>query len=131
MSPERRKKPMEQIIREDGRYPLQAFNFLHQGMARAVKDVHGETPEHGRRHVSGQEICCALRDLAIERWGMLARTVLSKWSIHSTMDFGNMVYLLIEHGHYRKDDHDSIEDFRDVYDFDRAFDVRERFEVRE
>ena len=117
---------MEEVIIADGRYPPEAYAFLHEGLAKAVKDTYG--PESGRdatRHVTGQQLCCALHDLAIERWGMLARTVLAKWTIRETLDFGNMVYLLIRHGFMKKTEADSIEDFRDVFDFADAFSSRD------
>ena len=123
---------MEEVIRADGRYPLEAYAFLHDGLGRAVKETHGPEPGEGeQRHVSGQDLCAALRDLAIERWGMLARTVLRKWKINETIDFGNMVYLLIEHGLMRKTEEDSIEDFRDVFDFEEAFAAGGEFELKE
>ncbi|HAU38578.1 MAG TPA: hypothetical protein DCX07_12785 [Phycisphaerales bacterium] len=126
------RKNIEQIIREDGRYPPEAYAFLNEGLARAVKEVHGESSAPpGQRHVTGQQICKALRELAVERWGMLARTVLAKWNIRETIDFGSMVYLLIEHGPMRKTDQDSIEDFRNVYTFDEAFKAPDKFELKE
>jgi len=129
--PDKPAKSMDQVIREDGRYPPDAFGFLHEGLARAVSQVYGEQAVTAQRHVSGAQLCHALRDLAIERWGMLARTVLAKWNIHATIDFGNMVYLLVESGLMRKTDEDSLEDFRDVFDFEKAFDVAEEFELKE
>jgi len=120
---------MEEVIAEDGRYPPEAYAFLHDGLAKAVKAVHGR---HGTpRHVTGQELCHALRDLAIERWGHLAQTVLAKWNIHQTMDFGNMVYLLIDAGFMKKTEQDSMEDFRDVYAFEDAFADEGDFELKE
>jgi len=71
--------------------------------------------------VTGQQLCLALRDLAKERWGLLAQTVLARWNIHSTLDFGNMVFLQIQSGHMGSTPEDSLEDFRDVYDFSEAF----------
>jgi len=125
------RKSMEEVIRTDGRYPPEAYAFLHEGLRRAVREVYGEKTAIGQKHVSGQQICRAMRDLAIELWGMLARTVLAKWNVNATIDFGNMVYLLIEHDYFRKDEADSIEDFRDVYDFVEAFSVVEEFEIKE
>ena len=52
---------------------------------------------------------------------MLAGAVLRKWNVRSTLDFGNMVYLLVENGLMHKTAEDSLEDFRDVFDFDEAF----------
>ena len=120
-----------EVVLQDGRYPLEAYAFLHEGLKLAGKNAHGEQSSSGNRHVTGAQICQACLELALERWGMLARTVLSQWNIQGTMDFGNMVYLLIEHGFFRKDEKDSLEDFYNVFDFDQALQVREHFEVVE
>ncbi len=119
---------MEQVIRDDGRYPVEAYMFLHEGLNRAVKDI---VDEGARKHVTGQQLCHALRDEAVDRWGMLATTVLKKWNIIATIDFGNMVYLLIENDYMHKTETDSIEDFRDVYAFDKAFEISSEFDLKE
>ena len=138
------KKPeqsMEAAIYADGRYPQEAFAFLHDGLGHAVEFVHGAEalreaaakgdPDPQQLHVTGQQLCHGLRDLAIDRWGPLARTVLSQWNIRGTIDFGNMVYLLIDNEFMRKTDEDSVEDFRDVYDFETAFATDDNFELTE
>ncbi|GAG11390.1 unnamed protein product, partial [marine sediment metagenome] len=112
-------KSMQQVILEDGRYPPGAYGFLHEGLMKAVEEVHGTEGTLGaHKHVSGQELCRSLRDLATERWGQLARTVLAKWNIHATIDFGNMVFVLVNANFMWATEADSVEDFRDVYDFD-------------
>ncbi len=119
---DRPEKKFEEVIHRDGRYPREAFAFLHDGLARAVKDVYSdEAKAEGPHHVTGRQLCRALRDEALERWGLMAPTVLGRWGIRKTIDFGNMVYLLTDHGLMAKSDADSIDDFRDVYDFTRAF----------
>jgi len=147
------KKSIEDIIRADGRYPPEAFEFLlKESLSRAVREVYGSPAQQGTegshgagtgqtqrsarpdgpaRHVTGRQLCLALRDEAIEKWGMLAAVVLAKWNIHSTLDFGNMIYLLIEHGMMQKTPEDSIEDFRDVFDFAEAFGVAPEFRFKE
>ena len=124
-------KSMEDLIRQDGRYPPEAYAFLHDGLSHAAQTVHSEASPEGPRHVTGQQLCQALRDLAVQRYGLLARTVLSRWKIHGTIDFGNMVYLLIEGGFMKKTDEDSLEDFREVYDFSEAFRPADEFELKE
>jgi uncharacterized repeat protein (TIGR04138 family) len=114
----------ERRVRADGRYPPEAFEFLHRGLAAAARHKYG-TPEEqaaaGARHVSGQELCLSLRALALEQWGPLAPAVLRSWNIHRTRDFGELVYLMINWGLMGKQDSDRIEDFDDVYDFRTAF----------
>jgi len=123
-------KKLHEVIRKDGRYPFEAFAFLQEGLTRAVQTAHGnEAIGDPKRphHVSGQQLCCALRDEAVERWGLLAGTVLKRWNIHATIDFGNMVYLLVNNDLMHKTDEDSLEDFRDVYDFAKAFGSEQAF----
>jgi len=123
---------MARTIVADGRYPLDAFEFLHEGLALAARARYGEEAgEPGQRHVSGAQLCESLREHAIQRWGPLARTVLDHWHIRSTLDFGRMVYLLVNNGFMQKTDEDSVEDFRDVFDFDQAFRVRVSYDLKE
>jgi uncharacterized repeat protein (TIGR04138 family) len=75
------------------------------------------------RHVSGQQLCLGLRDLAIERYGLLAHTVLARWGIRKTDDFGALVYAMIERGELRGGSADRPEDFVGVYDFREAFEA--------
>lgn len=125
-------KTMQDVILDDGRYPLEAFGFLHEGLSQAVKFVHGEeAPPTGQRHVTGQQLCESLLSLALDKWGMLAPVVLDRWNIHETIDFGNMVYLLVENDFMKKTEEDSIEDFRDVLDFDEFFQREWEFELQE
>lgn len=120
----------EDVIRKDGRYPREAFAFMQEGLNRAVKKVHGEAElAPGKRHVTGRQLCLAMRELAVENWGLLARLVLQRWNIRATIDFGNMVYLLIDHDLMAKTEEDSIEDFRDVFDFAEAFELNEDFQL--
>ena len=124
-------KSLAEVVRQDGRYPLPAFVFLNECLVRAAKDVHGEQSDPPRpMHVTGQQLCRGIRDEAVDRWGMLAGTVLAKWNIHSTIDFGNMVYLLIDNDLMHRAEQDSLEDFRDVFDFGEAFGPGEIFGAR-
>lgn len=74
------------------------------------------------RNVSGESLCWALREVALRRWGGLARLVLRSWNITRTDDFGNMVFTLVEHDLMQKDSRDSMDHFKAVYDFEEAFD---------
>lgn len=118
-----------------GSFPPEAFEFVRQGLAHTIDRVHGHhTLEVGSglaadlapadeelRHVSGQQLCMGLREFALQQYGLLARTVLEKWNVRRTDDFGKIVFAMIGAGLLRKTDRDSIEDFRSVYEFDEAF----------
>ncbi len=115
-----RQRPLQQVV-DDGPYPVEAYDFIQQGLSFSVKKVHGANPDpEASRHVSGQQLCYGLREYAQAQWGMLARIVLRKWNITSTLDFGRIVFTLIEAGHMQKTDDDTLEDFRSVFDFRSA-----------
>ncbi|MEW6252336.1 MAG: Minf_1886 family protein [Planctomycetota bacterium] len=111
---------LERAARADGRYPPDAYLFLCRGLELAARKRFGNRRKPGR-HVTGQELAEALRILAIQQWGPLAREVLRRWNIHRTRDFGEMVYVLIEEEMFGKQASDDISDFDDVYEFQTAF----------
>jgi uncharacterized repeat protein (TIGR04138 family) len=115
----------EEVVVSAG-IPIEAYYFLQAGLQRAATKVHGELvggvdrPDQ-TRHISGQQLCEGLREIAIERWGLMAPAVLGAWGIHRTRDFGDIVFALIEAQRFQKQPHDRVEDFENVYDFRRAF----------
>jgi uncharacterized repeat protein (TIGR04138 family) len=52
-----------------------------------------------------------------------AHTVLARWGIRKTDDFGALVYAMIERGELRGGSADRPEDFVGVYDFREAFEA--------
>jgi uncharacterized repeat protein (TIGR04138 family) len=72
------------------------------------------------RHLTGQELCEAMRVFALDQFGMMAKCVLNSWGIKSTSDIGELVYNLIRIGEMRKTPSDRREDFDDVFDFDQG-----------
>ena len=129
--PEENKKTIEQVIVEDGRYHMEAFRFLHEGLSRAVSTVYDDPQAPTGHHVTGRQLCESIRDLALDRYGLMAPSVLRRWGVRGSIDFGNMVYLLIKHGLMRKTEEDSIEDFRDVFDIESGFDKSDDIRLNE
>lgn len=97
---------------EDGQLPDEA--------AQVIEKLGG--PQYMNRHVTGQQLCWAIRDVAQERWGLLARNVLERWNITSTEDFGAIVFGLVDNQWLAKQPTDSIDDFKHVFNFAEAFD---------
>ncbi len=91
---------------------------LDAEVAAAIKEAGGI--DGLNRNVSGHDLCWALRDFALRRWGNLADVVLRHWNVKCTQDFGRIVFALVEHGLMQKEPHDSASDFKDVFDFDEA-----------
>ncbi|MEN1681491.1 MAG: Minf_1886 family protein [Planctomycetota bacterium] len=77
-------------------------------------------PSQSEKHVTGQDLCEAIRQYALQQYGLMARCVLSHWGVHSTDDFGEIVFNLIDIGEMKKTDSDRREDFADVFDFNEA-----------
>lgn len=114
-----------QILLRDDRYNREAYRFLQEGLEYTVQ-------RRGRRgHVTGRELLEGLRDLARERFGLMARTVLNQWGVRKTADFGEMVFNLVEEQVMSKQDSDTREDFENVYDFEEAFDHDTQIEIEE
>lgn len=122
------KKNLQQIARNTGVYPLEAFEFVRHGLAFAVARIHEAQTDSpgGQQHVTGQQLCWGLRDFAIRRYGVVARAVLRHWNINRTEDFGRIVFAMVEDGIMRKTPQDSIHDFDHVYDVDKVFELPER-----
>jgi uncharacterized repeat protein (TIGR04138 family) len=120
----------KRIAKELGDYPSEAYDFVQRGLSYTVEKFHAEqTDKKASRHVSGQQLSEGLRDYALLQWGLLARTVLKAWGIHSTFDFGKIVFSLIEAQQMQKTEDDTVDDFRDVYDFDTAFEAGYRIQL--
>lgn len=107
------------ICEKSADYDAEAFYFLREGLDLAVRKAAEKDPE--RRHVSGRELCEALRDHALEEFGPLALLVLTQWGVYETSDFGRMVYALIGEGVFGKNQGDQPSDFEGVYDFEETF----------
>ncbi len=75
-----------------------------------------------RRHVTAAELCWGCRDLALERFGLLSRTVLDCWGLSTTADFGRIVYTLVDVQLLSTQSGDREEDFAGVFDFKAALD---------
>ena len=126
---------MLQLLKDDPRYSLEAYKFVREalGFAQDVMQLgteptsdelaEEEDPEQSppERHVTGQQLCEAIRQYAVEQYGYLAKVVLNSWGVHATGDFGEIVYNLIRIRWMRKSQNDRREDFDNVYDFDEAF----------
>jgi uncharacterized repeat protein (TIGR04138 family) len=166
------KKAIEEIVKELGRYPYDAFAFIQECLSLAAETVHGpmsdeesivarwmahndvsldelrESFERGElpvdvanalesiggtetmnRHVTGEQLCWAIRDAALARWGMLARSVLARWNINRTEDIGEIIFALVNNDWLQKQPDDRQEDFNNVFSFDEVLDNHYKIET--
>jgi uncharacterized repeat protein (TIGR04138 family) len=108
---------IQTIADRRGAYSDQAYIFLLEALEFVMNRL-GE-----RRHVSGEMLLDGLKDLARERFGPMAKDVLNSWGVHATLDFGRIVFHLVEAGLLSKTPEDSLADFIDKYDFHQVFEA--------
>jgi uncharacterized repeat protein (TIGR04138 family) len=142
-------KSIADVLAKDARYQLEAYRFVFQSLNYAHSSLglgsplapgeEAEAPEppeaeaeeeavaEAERHLTGQELCEAIRLFALDQFGFLAKSVLNSWGVHNTTDFGNIVYNLIEANKMRKTKSDRREDFDDVFDFEQ--DMHQKFRI--
>jgi uncharacterized repeat protein (TIGR04138 family) len=106
---------MDRLRERNPRYRETAYVFLISALHFVLQRL-DET-----RHITGRELTEGVRDLAIDRFGPMARTVLEHWGIRDTTDVGEIVFALVECGILIKQDDDCIDDFLGVYDFEEVF----------
>jgi uncharacterized repeat protein (TIGR04138 family) len=135
---------LARIIAGDPRYSIDAYAFVlealnhakHQKLKGKTRDRdQGRSAQQDREsrsssspakkgrvagHVTGRELCEAVRKLALRQYGLLAATVLNHWGVRSTSDIGDIVYNLIAAGDLEKTPSDSRSHFNNVFDFDTA-----------
>ncbi len=132
--------PLAELLRRDKRYKFDAYvfvfealNFAHEklglGQQQPTEEETSGGPEEDKprrseRHLTGQQLCEAIRHYAQEQYGLMAKSVLNNWGVRSTADIGNIVFNLIDAGQMRKTKKDRREDFDNVFDFEEAL-VRE------
>lgn len=107
----------EQIRFREPRFHEQAYLFV----LAALEFQQSRLPS--RRHIDGRELAQAVRDLALDRFGVTARLVLEHWGVRSTADLGDIVFTMVELGLLMSQPSDSKEDFSGVFEFDDAFEA--------
>ena len=125
--------PIAKLLAKDRRYKFDAYVFVFEALNYAQKVLgYGadESSEEGHglkagdkraeRHLTGQQLCEAIRQFALEQYGYMAKCVLNSWGVHSTSDFGSIVFNLIDIKQMKKTRHDRREDFDNVFDFEEG-----------
>ena len=106
---------MDRIRLREQRFDERAYLFV----LGALEFCQQRLPE--RRHLTGRELALACRDLALERFGVMARLVLEHWGVRSSSDIGAVVFTLVELELLMSQTTDTREEFLGVFEFDQAF----------
>lgn len=111
--------PLAEVLNRDPRYAPHAYAFVFEALRYGQKVLSmGSDAEGEEQHVSGQQLCEAIRRYALDQFGFMAKCVLNSWGVHKSGDFGNIVFNLIQVEQMKKTPRDRREDFENVFDFD-------------
>ena len=106
---------MDRIRLREKRFSERAYLFVLAALEYC------QTRLTERRHISGRELATACRDLALERYGVLARLVLEHWGVRETSDIGDIVFTLVDLGLLISLPTDTRDEFASVFAFEEAF----------
>jgi uncharacterized repeat protein (TIGR04138 family) len=131
-----------QLVSQDPRYPVEAYRFVREALAFAADSMELESSDYSdpdfdldsekhkarrERHLSGQQLCEAIRRYSLNQFGYMAKVVLKNWNIDQTSCFGDIVYNMISLGIMKKSSRDKRSHFDGVYHFDDVFETN--FEI--
>jgi uncharacterized repeat protein (TIGR04138 family) len=111
---------LDAIVAKDPRYPRDAYHFIREALDFTQKLI-GKENKGKLRHVTPTELLDGIRQHALQQFGPMTVTVLAEWGIHTSADFGEMVFILIENGLLAKTETDSRDGFQNGYNFTEAF----------
>ncbi len=114
MTDERFAEVVAGIVRENPKFAPDAYYFVSAALRRAVDKAREEGG--APKHVSGQEVIYAAKELAISEFGPMGAEVMRHWGVDNTLDIGTIVFNMVRSGLLGVSERDSIEDFRDVFD---------------
>jgi len=111
---------VEQILARDSRYTRDAYLFVREALDYTQRVVGKET-RGAIRHVSGQELLDGIRQFALNQFGPMAVTVFEEWGVRNCLDFGEIVFNMVESSLLAKTERDTRDDFQNGYNFTEAF----------
>ena len=109
------------ICAKDPRFHTDSYLFVLETLDFTAKMIRTQNKSRREHHVAGRELLEGVRHFALQEYGPMAFTVLSRWGIERTEDIGEIVFNLVDAGKLRKTDEDSKSDFANGFDFTDAF----------
>ena len=107
------------VLARDPRFERAAYYFLRDALDYTLKVRKKASGAQG--HITGPQLLEGIRQHALKAYGPMVPTVFEYWGVRATVDFGAMVFSLVEIGIFGKTDTDSLDDFKNVYTFHDAF----------
>ena len=104
---------MREIASSDAALTFEAYKFVSEAVSHAI---HKHRTPGCVRHVGASEIMEASAELAYNTYGLIGDEVLRGWGLKSPVDFGRVVFNLIEHRVLSRSENDNPEDFELEFD---------------
>ena len=117
---------IEAVAERDGRFKKEVYLFVYDALQFTVEQLGKVDLPTEQKHITGRDLLYGISEYAMDQLGPLTRSVFTRWGVHETRDFGEIVFNLVEGNLMSKTDQDCIEDFVDVYDFAEEFDWKKR-----
>ena len=111
---------LEQILARDARYTREAYLFVREALDYTQR-LAGKETRGAIRHVTGRELLDGIRRFALNQFGPMVVTVFEEWGVHNCLDFGEIVFNMVESSLLAKTEKDTRTDFQNGYDFTEAF----------
>ncbi len=108
-------RDIERLAAERGSFRPEAYFFVLEAIELAMAS------QKIRGHISGEYLLEWIRKMGQERFGVMAGEVFNAWGVNSTLDFGRVVFHLVEDGLLKKQQEDNLIDFIDGFEFDKVF----------
>ena len=115
MTDERFAEVVAEIVAENSKFAPDAYYFVSAALRRSVEKARAEA-EGAPKHVSGQELLHATKDLAISEFGPMGSEVMKHWGVDQATDIGDIVFNMVRSGLLGTSENDSIDDFKNVFD---------------
>lgn len=111
------------ITRKNPRYKPEAYLFVLAALHFTVSQL--ASP----RHITGKELLEGIRLYGLDQFGPLTQQVFEHWGVKTTLDFGHIVFSLVDAKLLGKTEEDSLADFQGVYDFSAVFNPQPLFKL--
>ncbi|MFT5232397.1 MAG: putative repeat protein (TIGR04138 family) [Candidatus Krumholzibacteriia bacterium] len=111
-------KTIRKMATDRSVYRAEAYFFVLESLETAM------TSQDEPGHVSGEGLLDWIRRLGQDRYGVMAGDVFNAWGVNSTLDFGRIVFHLVDEGLLKKRNQDSLSDFIDKFNFNDAFSLK-------
>lgn len=110
-----------EIRRQDRRFSRHAYEFVLDSLDHTMETLGKDRLTGEERHIGGPELLQGIRALASRKYGPMAAVVFRHWGVRRSLDFGEVVFNLIDAGLLSRRDEDSRMDFVDNIDFEGVF----------